>query len=981
MLFAHWLKSLCRRHVDSRRTSLRRPGRRSPGRGTGVPAAVETLEDRTLLNAAMIGPISDTPTETDGPSSGDGATALRESAGGLKDQYIVALRPDVDVASFADELRSQGRDVLHTYSSAFHGLAVRGSELGNDPRIAAIEPDRLLGLSGQTVPTGIDRIEADANGTANIDGSDDRVDVDIAVLDTGIDRDHPDLNVHHAVDCTRGPDCDRGGDGDDGNGHGTHVAGTAAALDNDTGVVGVAPGARLWGVKVLRDDGTGFLSDVIQGIDYVTANSGEIDVANMSLGAQGQSDSMRAAVQDSVAAGVFYAVSAGNSAEDVYGADGKFGTDDDFFPAAYPEVAAISALSDTDGAPGGNGPLSSWGGEDRNGDGVDDGEDDSFAFFSNLSRTVVEGNPVTSPGKAIDLLMPGVDIHSTWMDGGYNTISGTSMASPHAAGLAALSIAADGRDRDGDGDHDAEDVHSIRQALIDGGVAQDGSNGLVILNDPDSNEENIGWAQDTVGDAPTVRWVNPADGEEVSGSVTIQIDAGDTEDGTGALDVDWRVDGGTWIDTTYSSDSGYYEASWDTTGVSDGSHTLDSRVTDSDGNTGTATVTVTTENTDDAPVVEWVNPTDGETVEGTVTIQIHADDDRDSGSDLTVEWQINDGTWQTATYNTDTGYYEDSWDTTAVDDGDYILDTRATDTGNNSSPEASITATVNNSGSSSDMYVWEITWSESGPHLNLGIDVNQDSDGDGTAENSDDPAASATTSLLLTHDTDGDGAFEPGGDDDSWTFEGDTGSDGQVAFKHKFASNGDYQAEVTDLAHATLAWNPELDADNPDEYLGFPGGSDSLSLSSDGLAAILALDTTVVAAEAVPDPGSVGSPAEPAPLSAAVPESSNSNVVRAALEAPPVTFDHAGADASEPRLATDLVAIPTPHGDAVVSAPAPESPEVMDRDRSVADTGEEHDPAEAVARYDESRADQRVALDTLFGPRLRDELVGELMGL
>ena len=149
----------------------------------------------------------------------------------------------------------------------------------------------------------------------------------------------------------------------------------------------------------------------------------------------------------------------------MYGNDGIFGNEDDSIPAAYPEVAAISALADYDGKPGG----------------------DSYAGFSNYSNSVVAGNPVDSPGLAIDLLMPGVSVYST-VPGGYGTKSGTSMASPHAAGLAALYIAVNGRANDADG------VYAIRQALIDGGVAQDGPCGIDGDPDPDGNLENIGWA-------------------------------------------------------------------------------------------------------------------------------------------------------------------------------------------------------------------------------------------------------------------------------------------------------------------------------------------------------------------------------------------------------------------------------------------------------------------------------------------------------
>ena len=351
------------------------------------------------------------------------------------------------------------------------------------------------------------------------------------IIDTGIDNIHPDLNVFRTVNCARFFGCLEN-QGTDGNGHGTHVAGIAAAIDNDIGVVGVAPGARLWSVKVLDDRGSGYLSWVIAGIDWVTARSIVIDVANVSLGWQGNSLATRSAIQNSVAQGVVYVVAAGNSSQDVYGADGLPGTSDDFEPASYPEVASIAALSDTDGQSGGVGPFSSWTGADRNGDGVDDGVDDSFAWFSNFSFTAASDNPVVSPGNAIDLILPGVDIYSTWKGGNYNTIGGTSMASPHAAGLAALYVAENGRDANGDGSVNQSDVYAIRQALIDGGMAQDDSYGLSVLNDPDSAHENLGWAV-AIGPIGSVNVPPVADNDSAAtdedASVTIDLLANDAD--------------------------------------------------------------------------------------------------------------------------------------------------------------------------------------------------------------------------------------------------------------------------------------------------------------------------------------------------------------------------------------------------------------------------------------------------------------------
>src|SRR5262249_41074169 len=137
------------------------------------------------------------------------------------------------------------------------------------------------------------------------------------VIDTGIDFNHPDLNVYTAG----AKNCSTGNSAKDGNGHGTHVSGTIGALDNGIGVGGVAPGARLWPGRVLNKNGSGSFADVICGIDYVTAHASEIEVANMSLGGPGSDsvcgsnvDAMHEAICNSVAAGVTYAVAAGNDA-------------------------------------------------------------------------------------------------------------------------------------------------------------------------------------------------------------------------------------------------------------------------------------------------------------------------------------------------------------------------------------------------------------------------------------------------------------------------------------------------------------------------------------------------------------------------------------------------------------------------------------------------------------------------------------------
>jgi subtilisin len=337
--------------------------------------------------------------------------------------YIVTLDAGQSPDRVAnDHARDHGAQVSHLYRYALRGYAARMSataaqRVARDSRVAAVVADRVVsiakpppgkggggggGSTTQTVPTGINRIDADTSSTLAGNGSG-VVAVDVAVIDTGIDIDHPDLNV------VGGQNCSSGSTYDDGNGHGTHVAGTIGAYDNAIGVVGVAPGARLYAVRVLNNAGSGSWSSVICGIDWVTANRATIEVANMSLGGSGSDTGcndggMHQAICNSVAAGVTYVVAAGNSSDDSA----------NHVPAAYDEVITVSALADFNGSAGGGAAPT-----------CRTDVDDTFADFSNY-------------GADVDLIAPGVCINSTWKGGGYNTISGTSMASPHVAGAAAL---------------------------------------------------------------------------------------------------------------------------------------------------------------------------------------------------------------------------------------------------------------------------------------------------------------------------------------------------------------------------------------------------------------------------------------------------------------------------------------------------------------------------------------------------------------
>ncbi|HEX2881170.1 MAG TPA: S8 family serine peptidase, partial [Polyangiaceae bacterium] len=289
--------------------------------------------------------------------------AQRRHALSERDRYIVVLKSGAAPARTLSQARLSKNVSTHQFRSALNGFAAQLDETQRQRLLASadvdyIEPDLRVHAVVELQP-GVTRIGTPANTLAQIDGIDQRIDADIAILDTGIDLDHSDLHVVHGHNFVNSAL-----DGDDDNGHGTHVAGIAGALDNGIGVVGVAPGARLWALKVLDINGDGLLSDIIAGIDYVTANASQIEVANMSLTGLGNSTAWRQAIQNSVAQGVVYTVAAGNDGMDVFGSDGIPGGIFDVIPAAYPEVMTVSAMIDTDGQAGGLGPVSSHGLDD-----------------------------------------------------------------------------------------------------------------------------------------------------------------------------------------------------------------------------------------------------------------------------------------------------------------------------------------------------------------------------------------------------------------------------------------------------------------------------------------------------------------------------------------------------------------------------------------------------------------------------------------
>ena len=326
----------------------------------------------------------------------------------------------------------EGAEVVQVYSAAISGVALKMSKsdalkLSKSNDVAYVEQDRIIALAppcgtpnggpceepptdgggdtggdtgSQTTPYGISRV----NGGITYTGS------NVAwIIDSGIDLDHEDLNV----DASRGFNAFTSGRDsgapDDNNGHGTHVAGTVAALNNNVGVVGVAAGATVVPVKVLDARGSGSYSGVIAGVDYVGANGKSGDVANMSLGGP-TSDALDSAVKAAAAKGIKFALAAGNESTDANNSS----------PARVngTNIYTVSAHDSSD----------------------------RFASFSNY------GNP------PVDYAAPGVSITSTWKNGGYNTISGTSMASPHVAGILLLGNISNGGTVTGDKDGNPDTI-------------------------------------------------------------------------------------------------------------------------------------------------------------------------------------------------------------------------------------------------------------------------------------------------------------------------------------------------------------------------------------------------------------------------------------------------------------------------------------------------------------------------------------------
>ena len=306
--------------------------------------------------------------------SADAQSAVLKNGGAVKIKPLAMINACVAMVSASSEAKLKRT-----------GVVLRIEE---DVLVAALgkpAPKPTPTPLPEVLPWGIDRIDAELVTTDNTSPA---AAIKVGVIDTGIDLNHPDLKaivkggintIMPSVSYT------------DDNGHGTHVAGIIAALDNDIGVVGVSAKVDLYAIKVLNKRGSGYISDIIEGLQWAVDN--HLQVVNMSLGASVDVQSFEDAVIAANKAGLVMVAAAGND----YGGPVNF-------PARYSEVIAVSAV----------------------------GSDNKIASFSCV-------------GPEIDLAAPGVAIYSTYKGSSYATMSGTSMAAPHVAGVAALALLANGQ--------------------------------------------------------------------------------------------------------------------------------------------------------------------------------------------------------------------------------------------------------------------------------------------------------------------------------------------------------------------------------------------------------------------------------------------------------------------------------------------------------------------------------------------------------
>ncbi|MCK4723899.1 MAG: S8 family serine peptidase, partial [Dehalococcoidia bacterium] len=605
-----------------------------------------------------------------------------------------------------------GGTIKYTYhlvpaiAASLPEAAIKG--LLRNPNVTSIEPDvKVYAIDTELDDSwGVKRIGAGAVHDGGNKGSG----VKVAIIDSGIDYTHPDLDAYYAdgydfVNDDANPMDDYG--------HGTHCAGIVAAEDNDSGVVGVAPEASLYALKVLGADGSGSYSDVIAALQWAVDNG--IEVTNNSYGSSGDpGETVKEAFAKSYTAGVLHVGAAGNSGNPPGRGDNVI------YPARWDSVIAVGATDQGD-------KRARW----------------------------------SSTGTDLELVAPGVDIYSTLLGDTYGEKSGTSMSCPHVAGTAALVIA-------GEGLTNVEIRTRLQQTADDLGEAGfDTKYGYGLV---DADEAAPAPA---VG-APTVSITSPADGStfHVNGFITFGGTASDTEDDDLTASLVWTssIDGEIGTGGSFS------------TTLSEGQHTITASVTDSDGNTGSASISVAVVN--DAPVVTILQPDDGATFDSgaSITFEGTASDTEDDDLTASLVWTSSiDGEIGTG----------GSFSTTLLSDGNHTITAEVTDSGAKTG-SSSISITVGAPSEPTTVSVSSITYdTEGGRYQDMHLLITV-----ALIDDLGDPVAGASVSIDIILDS----SFYGSGT-------GTTGTDGTVTFKANIAPSGTYSTTVTDVTAEGLTWD------------------------------------------------------------------------------------------------------------------------------------------------------------------------------
>jgi len=663
-------------------------------------------------------------------------------------------------------------------------LSAKGLE--NCQAVWKVEPDGIVEADEQTIPWGVDRIDAELVHPTNKGAG-----VKVAIIDTGVDYTHEDLDANFDPTLLGYDFVNNDSDPMDDNGHGTHVAGTIAAEDNDIGVIGVAPEANLYSLKVLNSSGNGYYSDIIDALGWCVDNG--IQVASMSLGGSSDNALFHTACDNAYNAGVLIVAAAGNS-----------GSSSILYPARYDSVIAVSASDSFD----------------------------NLAYFSCY-------------GSQNELAGPGVSITSTLLGGGYGTKSGTSMATPHVSGAAALvfasGVAGAPAVRDqlnntaedlgapgwdpyfGNGLVDAEAAASslIATGSITGTVSDD-------ITAPIANATVTAGAHSTTtaDDGTYTLAYIPVGTYNVTASAEGYVDALQPEviiEDSQVTTVDFTLvvpppagsisgmvndDIGDPIENATITANGQYI----TVTEADGTYTL------ADVPVGTYTVVASAPSYADAsPVV--VNVLDKQTTAGidfsltqlTGTI-IGMVNDIDNIAPIANATIIANGEYITVTEADGTYTLADipvgTYTVTASAEG-YVENSQTVVVVSENQTAAIVDFALVPlpDGNDMDIYVRSIDFTEKqagkNTFLYVTVTISRDSDADGIAEESDSKVEGVSFSLYINGEL--------------WTDSRYTDATGQVTFALRKAQAGTYVASVTDLTHSTYTWNSALDVENPSD--------------------------------------------------------------------------------------------------------------------------------------------------------------------